>query len=666
MRSFADSFRPATPLRPRQPRRRAAPPAPPRASRLRSCPPALSALAFGALVLAGCAGSQAPQAPSDATTTQAQTATGQTTTPAQTTHPAQTTAPAQTTSPVRTPAEASAAGVDTTATRPPVPPDAVSPATGAAGNAASGRAADQARSMIAAESRRFERSADLALRPAPGIAPAPDWMRPLPPADRERYQALQPNPVLQVAQAPVSTFSVDVDTGSWSNVRRMLNAGRLPPTDAVRIEEMINYFPYDDPRPNGATPFAVRTELARAPWNAERLLMRVAITGENRALETLPPVNLVFLVDVSGSMSSPDKLPLLKSSLKLLTERLRPQDRIAIVTYAGTTAVTLPATSGTERARIGNAIDSLRASGSTAGASGIELAYQVARQGFIAGGINRILLATDGDFNVGVTDFRQLKDMVAERRASGVSLSTLGFGTGNYNERLMEQLADAGDGAYSYIDNLMEGHKVLVNEMTSTLATIAKDVKVQVEFNPAVIKEYRLIGYENRMLAREDFNNDRVDAGDIGAGHSVTALYELTPVGAAGAVDPLRYAPAGDSRERAANAAAATAEVAFVRLRYKRPDETASRLIEHPVPNEAARDIAAASAEFRFATAIAGFGQLLRGGTHTGNWRIADARALAAASVGADRFGYRAEAVRLIDLAGALATHAARPTPGGG
>ena len=482
------------------------------------------------------------------------------------------------------------------------------------------------------------------------------------PESREQYGEIRENGVMRVAEAPVSTFSIDVDTGSWSNVRRMLNAGRLPPTDAVRVEELINYFPYDDARPTDGAPFAVHTQVAAAPWNPQKLVMRIGIKAEDRSIEALPPANLVFLVDVSGSMNSPDKLPLLKSSLKLLVERMRPQDRISLVTYASGTSVPLEAVPGSEKSRILNAIDGLRASGSTAGASGIEAAYRVARQGFIQQGINRILLATDGDFNVGVTDFRQLKDLVAERRASGISLSTLGFGTGNINERLMEQLADVGDGAYSYIDTLMEGQKVLVTEMSSTLATVAKDVKIQVEFNPATVAEYRLIGYENRMLAREDFNNDKVDAGDVGAGHSVTALYELTPTGARTAIDPLRYGAVGQG-PTTRPAASENREFAFVRLRYKSPTagtpEAPSRLIERPVPAKVAT-LSATDADFRFATAVAGFGQVLRGGRHTGTWTIADARALAAGAVGPDRFGYRAEALRLMDLAGVLATRSAQ------
>ncbi len=469
------------------------------------------------------------------------------------------------------------------------------------------------------------------------------------PADRERYQALEDNPVKVVAEAPVSTFSIDVDTGSWSNMRRFLNNGRLPPMDAVRVEEFINYFPYDYAAPTDNHPFAVHTEVARSPWRAGNVLMRVALKGKDVAKQNLPAANLVFLVDVSGSMSSKDKLPLLKSSLKLLVNQMRPQDRIALVTYAGRAGVVLPSTPGDQKNAILAAIDNLSSGGSTAGASGIEMAYRTARAGFVDGGINRILLATDGDFNVGLTDFRQLKQMVERERETGVSLSTLGFGAGNYNEKLMEQIADTGDGAYSYIDSLMEGHKVLVNEMTSTLATIARDVKIQVEFNPAAVKEYRLIGYENRQLKREDFNNDKVDAGDIGAGHTVTALYELTPIDGTGLIEPLRYGSDPRSATTKAN------ELAHVRLRYKLPGASSSTLIERPVMRTDARDIAATSADFRFATAIAGFGQRLRGGKYTGQWQLADARALAAGAVGQDRFGYRGEALRLMDLAAALA-----------
>jgi Ca-activated chloride channel family protein len=402
-------------------------------------------------------------------------------------------------------------------------------------------------------------------------------------------------------------------------------------------------------------PFAVHTELAAAPWNPGNVLLRIGIKGQDLAKQSLPPANLVFLVDVSGSMATPDKLPLLKSALQLLVRELRVQDRITLVTYAGRTAVVLEPTSGAEQQRIAAAIEALQPAGSTAGASGIALAYAMAQRSFIAGGINRILLATDGDFNVGITDFRALKSMVEERRKSGVSLSTLGFGSGNYNEQLMEQLADAGDGAYSYIDSLMEGHKVLVNEMTSTLATIARDVKIQVEFNPAAVKEYRLIGYENRLLEREDFNNDKVDAGDIGAGHTVTALYELTLAGGAGLIDPLRYRP------NSAGSTPGAAELAHVKLRYKDPQATASKLIDVVVASGSVRPIAAASGEMQFAAAVAGFGQILRGGQYTGQWAYADARALAARNVGSDRFGYRTEFLRLVHVAESLSTRSPRP-----
>ena len=490
----------------------------------------------------------------------------------------------------------------------------------------------------------------MAVAPAqmPAVMPVAQMMS-QPAQANERYSQITDNPVKLVAEAPVSTFSIDVDTGSYSNLRRLLNAGQMPPADAVRVEELINYFPYDYALPTDKRPFAVHTELAPAPWNPERVLVRIGIKGQDVAKQNLPPANLVFLVDVSGSMESPDKLPLLKNSLKLLVNELRAQDRLSLVTYASGTQVVLSSTSGAEKATINAAIDALRAGGSTAGASGLQLAYSAAQQGFIKGGINRILLATDGDFNVGVADDRQLKSMIEEKRKSGIALSTLGFGTGNLNESMMEQIADVGDGAYSYIDSLMEGHKVLVNEMSSTLATIARDVKVQIEFNPALVKEYRQIGYENRQLNREDFNNDKVDAGDIGAGHTVTALYELTLVGAKGSVEPLRYGKKIMPKEALAK------ELGHLRLRYKTPEANSSELIEIPLQRAAIKPLAEAGSEFRFATAVAGYGQLLRGGKYTGNWNYADARQLAIANLGKDRFGYRGEFLRMVDLTQALA-----------
>ncbi|PZW99446.1 Ca-activated chloride channel family protein [Pseudomonas sp. 478] len=362
---------------------------------------------------------------------------------------------------------------------------------------------------------------------------------------REQYQALADNPIHSVAEAPVSTFSADVDTGAYANVRRLLNQGRLPPEGAVRLEEMVNYFPYDYALPTDGSPFGVTTELAPSPWNPHTRLLRIGIKASDRAVAQLAPANLVFLVDVSGSMDRREGLPLVKSTLKLLVDQLREQDRVSLVVYAGDSRVVLEPTSGREKAKIRTAIDQLTAGGSTAGASGIELAYQMAQQAFIPKGINRILLATDGDFNVGISDFDSLKQMAVDKRKTGVSLTTLGFGVDNYNEHLMEQLADAGDGNYAYIDNLREARKVLVDQLGSTLGVVAKNVKLQVEFNPAQVSEYRLLGYENRALKREDFSNDKVDAGEIGAGHTVTALYEIVPKGEKGWLEPLRYGSSG-------------------------------------------------------------------------------------------------------------------------
>lgn len=500
-------------------------------------------------------------------------------------------------------------------------------------NGALARQAPAAALMALPESRSM-------IMPAPPAAPV---------ENRETYQTLSDNPIVQAAESPVSTFSIDVDTGSYSNVRRYLTSGSLPPVDAVRVEEMINYFRYDDPAPRDGQPFAVRTELAPAPWNGKHLLLRIGINGRDVPTTALPAANLVFLVDVSGSMDAPDKLPLLQSSLKLLTRQLRAQDRITLVTYAGNTAVVLPPTSGNQQARIVEAIDSLQSGGGTAGASGIELAYKAAQQSYLRGGINRILLATDGDFNVGVTDFDTLKGMVAEKRRSGVALSTLGFGTGNYNDTLMEQLADAGDGAYAYIDSPLEARKVLTHELGATLETIARDVKIQVEFNPATVQEYRLIGYENRALRREDFNNDQVDAGDIGAGHSVTALYEITPVNSTASVDPLRYAasllrPAGNADN----------ELAHLKLRYKLPSAHRSSLLDTVIRRDQQVALNASSEAFRFSAAVAGFGQRLRGGSQLHGWDFPQVRALAAGSIGKDRYGYRADFLRMVQQAEAL------------
>ncbi len=472
---------------------------------------------------------------------------------------------------------------------------------------------------------------------------------------REQYQKLADNPIHAVAQDPVSTFSIDVDTGSYANVRRFLNRGQLPPGEAVRLEELVNYFPYSYPQASGNTPFGVSTELAVTPWNANSRLLKVAIKASELQSQAMPPANLVFLVDVSGSMDRPDGLPLVQSTLKLLVEQLRSEDKVSLVVYAGDSSVVLPPTSGSEKGKIRAAIDKLQAGGSTAGESGIQLAYEQAQQGFIAKGINRILLATDGDFNVGISDFDSLKQLAADKRKTGVSLTTLGFGTDNYNEQLMEQLADAGNGNYAYIDNLREARKVLVEQLRSTLVTVAKDVKIQVEFNPAQVSEYRLLGYENRALKREDFSNDKVDAGEIGAGHTVTALYEIVPAGNKGWLEPLRYAQAESKR-------AASSEMALLRIRYKAPDQEQSRLLEVPIAADAkAPAIAEASADLRFAAAVAAFAQQLKGGQYTQGFDLAASAKLARGAKGDDHFGLRAEFVQLVELAQSLQT-AANPS----
>jgi len=478
----------------------------------------------------------------------------------------------------------------------------------------------------------------------------PSIRMPFEPLDTENYAQVDQNPVRLVSEHPVSTFSIDVDTGAYANVRRFLNGGSLPPQDAVRTEELINYFSYNYPVPRSQqTPFSVSTEATAAPWNKDRVLLRIGVKGFDVPPAERPAANLVFLVDVSGSMNSPAKLPLLKSSLQLLTRQLTAADRVSMVVYAGSSGVVLEPTPGTEQAKILNALERLQAGGSTNGASGIQLAYRMAEQAFIDGGINRVMLATDGDFNVGTVDFETLIDIVERHRDNGIALTTLGFGSGNYNDRLMEQLADAGNGNHAYIDTLNEGRKVLVEQLTGTLQTIARDVKIQVEFNPSTVAEYRLIGYENRLLRREDFNNDRIDAGEIGAGHTVTALYELTLTGSEShLIDPLRYA------EKPATPLGHARELAFVRLRYKLPGSDQSRLIERPVQAGTIRALDEADDEFRFAAAVAAFGQLLKGGAYVGRYGFDDVVALAADARGADPFGYRGEFLGLVRLADSL------------
>ena len=469
------------------------------------------------------------------------------------------------------------------------------------------------------------------------------------PANTEEYADIDDNPVRRASEHPVSTFSVDVDTGSYSNVRRMLRMGVRPPPDAVRAEEFINYFSYGHPAPaTREVPFRVSTEIAPSPWDPKRHLLMVGIKGYDVPKAELPPANLVFLVDTSGSMHSADKLPLLRKAFAALTAQLRAQDKVSIVAYAGSAGLVLPPTSGDRKGEILAALERLQAGGSTNGGAGIELAYAMARQGFVEGGANRVILATDGDFNVGTVDRDALVALVADRRGSGIALTTLGFGTGNYNDAMAERLADAGDGNHAYIDTLLEARKVLVEEMSSTLLTIARDVKVQVEFNPAVVAEYRLVGYSNRMLREEDFANDRVDAGDIGAGHEVTALYEIALAGSGGERLPaLRYG-GGD-----AQATAHGGELAHLRLRYKLPEGGPSRLIEVPLRRG---DIRAQPGEaLRFAATVAAFADALRGGHNLGDWDWDAISASARATRGDDRWGLRAEFATLVE-AGRVAT----------
>lgn len=440
-----------------------------------------------------------------------------------------------------------------------------------------------------------------------------------------------------------------MDTASYSNVRRFLNTGRQPPPDAVRIEELVNYFDYDYAGPeNDEQPFAVHGELAACPWNPERKLLRIGIQAQQLKAEETPPRNLVFLLDVSGSMNAPNKLPLLKRGMRLLTEQLTENDRVAVVVYAGASGVVLPPTSGANSATILAALERLEAGGSTNGAAGIELAYRTAREHFKENGINRVILATDGDFNVGVSDRGQLVRMIEKERESGVFLTVLGFGDGNYKDATMEQLANKGNGNYAYIDNVSEARKVLVQQAGSTLVTVAKDVKLQIEFNPQRVQSYRLIGYENRILRDEDFNDDTKDAGEIGAGHNVTALYEIVPTGQdspAGEVDPLRY-----QADRRPSEAASSEELATVKIRYKEPQGKESRLLSFPVLDRAA-GLAEMSGDFRFAAAVAAYGMLLRDSEHKGEANFSLVRDLARSGLGEDPHGRRAEFLRLVAMA---------------
>jgi Ca-activated chloride channel family protein len=469
--------------------------------------------------------------------------------------------------------------------------------------------------------------------------------------NRDKFEAAQPSPVKQVASEPVSTFSIDVDTASYSFVRRALNAGRLPPKDAVRVEEMINYFPYNYPKPETAeVPFQPTVTVTPAPWKPTDKLVHIGIKGYDLTSAERPRANLVFLIDISGSMASLDRLPLVKNAFRMLVDELKPDDTVGIVTYASGSGIALEPTRIAQKSKILAAIDALGAGGSTAGAQGLADAYRLAEANFDKTGVNRIILATDGDFNVGISDRDELKGFIERKRASGIFLSILGVGQGNYQDSLMQALAQNGNGTASYVDTLNEARKVLVDEASSTLFTIAKDVKIQVEFNPLQVSEYRLIGYETRALRREDFNNDKVDAGDIGSGHTVTAIYEVTPVGAPKLVDDLRYGKPVAAADTPASGQ--SGELGVLKLRYKLPKEEASKLITVPItPALEKPDLAAAPEDVRFSVAVAAFGQILRGQPYTGNYGYDDVVSLAQTARGNDPFGYRAEFLNLVRLA---------------
>lgn len=470
----------------------------------------------------------------------------------------------------------------------------------------------------------------------------------------EGYDGIVENSFKAVKENPLSTFSIDVDAASYSNVRRFLNQGQLPPAGAVRIEEMINYFHYSYPQPKDDAPFAINTELSDAPWNKDHRLVLVSLQGKKVPTDNIPASNIVFLIDVSGSMEDENKLPLVKQSMKLLTDQLRPQDKVAIVVYAGNAGVVLPATSGANPQTIKTAIDRLEAGGSTAGGEGIKLAYKIARENFVKEGNNRIVLCTDGDFNVGMSSDDDMERLIEKERNSGVFLTVLGYGMGNYKDNKMQKLADKGNGNHAYIDNMNEAQKVLVSEFGGTMFTIAKDVKLQVEFNPAKVQAYRLIGYENRMLNKEDFNNDKKDAGELGSGHTVTALYEIIPVGVKSdfidKVDPLKYqtVPANIPSTNV------SAELMTIKFRYKKPDADVSKLITHPVVDNSIT-IVNTSDNFRFAAAVAQFGMLLRHSAFKQQSSYNNVLALANSAKGNDAEGYRKEFIDLVQKAGSIA-----------
>ncbi|HEU0228261.1 MAG TPA: von Willebrand factor type A domain-containing protein [Arachidicoccus soli] len=480
------------------------------------------------------------------------------------------------------------------------------------------------------------------------VANSNQYFYPSPQQNDERYADLAENSFKYARTTPLSTFSIDVDAASYSNIRRFINTGNLPPTDAVRVEEMINYFAYNYPQPTGKNPVNIITQVSNAPWNHQHQLVQIALQAEKVATENLPPSNLVFLIDVSGSMSSQNKLPLLISSLKLLTDQLRPEDHVAIVTYAGNAGVALPSTSGENKIKIKDVLNSLMASGSTNGAGGIEKAYEIASENFTKNGNNRIILSTDGDFNVGMSSDKELEKLIKSKRNSGIFLTVLGFGMGNYKDSKMEILADKGNGNYAYIDNVQEARKVLLNEFGGTLFTVAKDVKLQIEFNPQFVQAYRLVGYEDRLLKSEDFNNDKKDAGDMGSGHTVTAFYEIIPTGVKDTllknIDPLKY------QKNILENSPAKDELLTVKLRYKTPKGNKSKLMTKVVENKIT-PLENCSQDFRFAAAVAEFGMLLKESAFKQNANYSNVIKLAENAKGKDSEGYRTAFLQLVKTA---------------
>ena len=488
---------------------------------------------------------------------------------------------------------------------------------------------------------------------APGIFYEREQDYQQPKWNTEEYDAIEENIFREALKNPLSTFSIDVDAASYSNVRRFINNGQRPPKDAVRIEELINYFDYDYSQPKGEDPFAIHTEISTAPWNTRHKLVHIGLQGKTIPTEKLPPSNLVFLIDVSGSMEDSNKLPLLKTSFKMLVEQLRPQDHIAIVVYAGAAGLVLEPTPGNNKRKILDALDQLQAGGSTAGGAGITLAYSVAKEHFKQDGNNRVILATDGDFNIGESSNASMERLIEDKRKDGIFLTVLGYGMGNYKDSKMETLADKGNGNYAYIDNITEARKVLVNEFGGTLFTIAKDVKLQIEFNPAKVKAYRLIGYENRMLKSEDFNNDKKDAGELGSGHSVTALYEIIPAGVDSEffkIDDLKY-----QNTKVEPSASNSKELMTIKFRYKKPNEDVSKLIVHSL-NESSLLPSKTSENFRWSASVAAFGMLLRDSEYMKNFTYDEVVQMAQGSKGEDKEGYRIEFINMVKSFGSVAS----------